>query len=234
MAVSKIAAIYNIWDSEEFLIRSMRTLRVDLFIVVWQEISNYGEHYNPVANIDLSEFSPVLIKYEPDLSKPPGWNERRKRNIGIQEAIKARCTHFLHCDADELHPDFEAAKEAYLLSGKDGSCMPMLTYFGNENLRFENPDNYFVPFIHRLNPGTVAGASPYPFYVDPTRRINTDSVVLLEQFMHHYSWVRNDIERKIRNSTARNNIERSSLLADYRNSAPGFFVPGFGQRLVMV
>lgn len=49
--------------------------------------------------------------------------------------------------------------------------------------------------------------------------------------MHHYSWVRKDIKKKIRNSTARQNLERSSIVSDYRNAKPGYFCKFYGKTL---
>ena len=49
--------------------------------------------------------------------------------------------------------------------------------------------------------------------------------------MHHYSWVRSDYERKIRNSTARTNLERSSILTDLRQAKEGYFVEFYRKTL---
>jgi hypothetical protein len=54
--------------------------------------------------------------------------------------------------------------------------------------------------------------------------------------MHHFSYVRKNIERKINNSSARANILKSKLLEDYNNPevGPGFYVQDFKQRLIEV
>lgn len=236
----KLAAIYNVWDGAELLEASMATVsdHVDLIIVVWQSVSNYGEEYNPMVEVNLAKYDKVLmVKYTPNLSIDPAFNERHKRNLGIDIARQHHCTHFLHMDCDEFYNDFEEAKREYIRSGMDGSVVPIYTYFKSPQYRLKNFDNYYVPFIHKLHPRTTAGAGAYPFYVDPTRKINAGGVRLLREPMHHMSWVRKDIDRKVRNSTARKNIERSDLLKDYRDpdTGPGTILKDYqNQELIEV
>lgn len=238
----KLAAIYNVWDGVEHLRGSMECLKneVDLFVIVWQDVSNFGEKYSPLKEIqdasdDLS-MTVLLQKYTPNVAMGGGYNERRKRNIGLDIAKQHNCTHFFHLDCDEYYPNFAEAKRQYISTGAQGSACKIYTYFKEKTLRCETEDGYFVPFIHALRPDTVAGVKHYPFYVDPTRRINETDVALLHTHMHHYSWVRNDIERKVRNSTAKNGIARGKLLEDYYSPevGEGFYVRDWGKRLVRV
>ena len=232
-----VAAIYNVWDGVELLRGSMETVKADHFIIIWQDKSNYGEKYNPLHEI-LEAIEPFpnlsLIKYEPTITKDRSngrVNEARKRNIGIKTALEQGFTHFLCLDVDEYHPDFEQAKSIYLNSENDGSVMKMWTYFKSPNLRLENPEGYHVPFIHKLTPATTCGNHNYPFRVDPTRAVNTKSVIELPQMMHHYSWVRNDIGRKVRNSSARH---LSQHLEDYQNAEAGMYIGAYAQKLIQV
>lgn len=236
--VLKLAAIYNVWDGEELLKGSIDCIKndVDLFIIVWQDVSNYGEKYDPFPEIlDATEGLKVIYKkFTPEIGI--GFtNEKKKRQEGIDIALREGCTHFIHMDCDEFYQDFNLAKQHFILSGADGSVCPILTYFKLPTLRFENPDNYFVPFIHKLRPETLAGVKEYPFYVDPTRKINVKNVVQLPYFMHHFSYVRRDIERKCRNSSAKMNIEKSDLLKDYHSKVGvGSFIKDFRQKLIQV
>jgi len=223
----KLAAIYNVFDGVELLRGSMNTLRyqVDLFIIVWQDVSNYNEFFNPMPFIDVSGYKEVILhKYNPVIPGSGSSNERNKRNIGLELAKSHGCTHFMHVDVDEYYEDIWKAKASFEKSGAKGSVCKLYTYFKTPTLRFETPDEYYVPFIHALNPDTIAGYSitNYPFWVDPTRRVNEENVVLLEDvFMHHYSWVRKDISLKVRNSSARANFEKTTLLKDYYSESIG-------------
>ncbi len=226
----KLAAIYNVWDGVELLEKSMACLQdeVDLFIVVWQDVSNWGNHYNPMEEVNLSGRNDVvLVKFSPSIRAfeqgQAASLEKNKRNLGIQIAIEHNCTHFLHLDCDEFYDDFSAAKQEYIESGCDGSVARMYTYFKKPIWRLKDFDNYYVPFIHKLTKNTQAGVGKYPYYCDPTRRINTHDVILIDEPMHHMSWIRKDIERKADNSTAKHNIQKSKLLKDHNdpNTGPG-------------
>lgn len=226
----KLAAIYNVWDGVELLEKSMECLRgeVDLFIIVWQDVSNWGNPYNPMDEISLAGRSDVvLVKFSPSIRafewKQAAKLEKSKRNLGLQLAHEHGCTHFLHMDCDEFYADFATAKAEYISSGAEGSVARMYTYFKRPTWRLADFDNYYVPFIHKLKKNTQAGQGRYPYYCDPTRCINTHDVVLIQEPMHHMSWVRKDINRKADNSTAKHNIGRSDLLRDYQdpNTGPG-------------
>lgn len=239
----KLAAIYNVFDGLEWLGKSIFCIKnhVDLVIITYQDVSNYGEKYNNFEIITriLEEQglnNAILYKYSSQMDQSAMYNETLKRQIGIELALKNQCTHFLHIDCDELYYDFERLKQEYIECGLDGSVCEMYTYFKTENFRLEDVDNYFVPFIHKLHTETSCGIrNNYPYYVDPTRRINCEDVTLLKSGkMHHYSWVRDDINLKIRNSSAKLNIEKSQLLSDYLNleCKEGYFLKDFGQKLV--
>ena len=238
MNIEQLAAIYNAFDGIELLHGSMSTVKADHFIIVWQDVSNFGERYNPLPEIEeaIKDFSNVhLIQYNPEVTK--GYktgmvNEARKRNLGIQKAIKLNCTHFLILDVDEYHPEFELAKQAYLYSGKEGSVLPMWTYFKSPTLRLERPETYYVPFIHKLTKDSrVGNYIEYPYRVDHTRAVNTKSVSLLDHYMHHYSWVRRDITLKARNSSARHLAQH---LEDYHNAKAGMYLGCYAQKLIEV
>jgi hypothetical protein len=232
----KLAAIYNVWDGEELLKGSVDCVKdhVEAIIIVYQETSNYGEVYCPVfPEFNLKKI--YFVKYIPG----PGngrHNEARKRNLGIAVAKGLKCTHFLHMDCDEYYSDFEVGKRCYIDSGSEGSVCKMWTYFKKPTLRFEQPDNYYVPFIHRLSTQTTSGFRGYPFYVDPTRAVNTCDVKEMPIYMNHFSWVRSNIDRKVHNSSARGNILASDLLRDYRSpdTGPGSYIKDFGQKLIEV
>lgn len=236
----RLAALYNLWDGEELLTGSMRSVKdsVDLFIIVYQDISNFGEQYNPLAHLPVEEmdkeFEIVWIKFDP-LVVHGMQNEIRKRNIGINVARNLGCTHFIHMDCDEYYfpESFSFAKRYFERIGCLGSVVQLFTYFKSAELRQENIDSYYAPFIHALSETTIAGSPVYPFYVDPTRKINCPNVIQLPITMQHYSWVRKDIHRKARNSSAKKNIERSSLMADWETAQEGSIVNG-GNKLIKV
>lgn len=246
----KLAAIYNAWDGIELLKGSIDCIKdhVDVVIIVYQKTSNFGEAYNPLPEINRmingsiwNQVGTPFITLKEFVPEKIGgmFNEKEKRNIGLRVAREFGCTHFLHLDCDEYYKNFAEAKKMYIDSGKKGSVCKLYTYFKHPTYRFANADNYFVPFIHKLTPETVAGGQSYPFYVDPTRKINETDVTELPIFMHHFSYIRRNIDRKVRNSSAKKNIEQSSVMEDYysevlKTRPEGFFIKFFEQSLIVV
>jgi len=221
----KLAAIYNVWDGVELLSGSMKSVAdgVDLFIIVFQKVSNTGEIFDPTPWIHtVNHKQMLLIEYRPDIGliNNPGQHERNKRNLGLNIAREHGCSHFLHMDCDEYYMDFTGLVNKFKSRNITTSVCNIHSYFKSPTLRLENLDNYYVPFIHVLDEHTTAGKvsqKNYGMYVDPTRTINTGDFPGIIGTMHHFTWIRNEIERKVRNSTAVNNIMRSNLLDDYNS-----------------
>lgn len=246
----KLVAIYNTWGDFDLLQHSIKNIRplVDAIIVVFSRTSNYGEELvgKDGSNIDewLDAGCPVwFVRKEPDNKINPMQNETDKRNFGLDFAKSMkRFTHFLTIDADELyeHEPFLKEKERFNNSNIKGLVCLCQTYFKSPTLTI-GLDRTLVPFIHELTP-TIQHAfnRSYPFawrgrdiFIDPTRSLNISSGVEMSGLiMHHYSWVRKDIEIKIRNSTARANIERSTLRKDFALAKEGYFVEYYGKTLI--
>lgn len=238
----RLAAIYNLFDGIELLKYSINSIKssIDEFIFVYQTTSNFGEKYDPYPEIleTLKETgikNHLFVYFEPTI-KAGQKNETQKRQLGIDYAKQLNCTHFIQMDCDECYKDFGKAKELYINSGFNGSVCKIYTYFKKPKLRFENPDGYFVPFIHKLNENTVTGSSKYPFYCDKTRQINEENIIELPVFMHHFSWIRSNIGMKARNSSANVNILRGDLLEYYHNSdtGAGSYIKDYEQKLIEV
>lgn len=238
----KLAAIYNVWDGVELLKGSIDQLDVDLIIIVWQDISNFGEYFDPMERIradGIDKPNVIFEKYTPGI-KTGFKNEIEKRQLGLEIAKKNGCTHFLHLDCDEYYDkeEFKKAKEYFLRSGHKGSACKMWTYFKDPTFRLETPEGYYVPFIHELQSNTRI-SKIYPYYVDPTRRINQTDVIELNLFMHHFSWVRENIDRKVNNSSAKSNLLRGTLLNDYHSTnlfsnPSGYYLKDFDKRIKLV
>lgn len=206
----KLAAIYNVWDGDELLQGSINSIRdqVDTVIVIYQHISNYGEVYQP----DLSIISGIDIKhfYEPVLSRGGSWNETRKRNAGLEIAKASGCTHFICMDCDEYYQGEDFAEIKAAAMGYDGTAGKMFTYYKHPTDQLTPVEGYYVPLIHKIYDNTRLGSREYPVYADPTRRVSpVKSFYKFDRpVMHHFSYVRKDIMRKVRNSSARDNIAR--------------------------
>ena len=239
----KLCAIYICWSDWDILKYSLKNIEplVDGVIIVGSYYSNFGEFCDiPV------EFHGMMHIREPQF-KSARESETDKRNFGLQLARKAGYTHFLTMDADEFYEPEEFLREKEWFKsdyckntktvGVVGYCQ---TYFKSPKLTIGN-DVTLVPFIHELTP-TIKHEfnrnypyawSKHQIRIDPTRSFNINSGVLMSEItMHHMSWVRKDYNRKIRNSTARTNLERSCILTDLLHAKEGGFCEYYQKPLV--
>ena len=235
----RLALIYNVWDDHDWLMQSINH-HVNLaegIIVVYSNTSNFGEISNQFNT------GGVFYQLEPDLMLSPSENERRKRNYGLQLAKSQGYTHFLMIDADEFYDpvSFLAQKERIFKNDIAGTVCRTKVYFSKPTLTI-GFDTTLVPFIHKLTPSLRFEWNtryPYAFEgakkdirIDPTRQLNINSgVEMINLVMHHYSWVRKDYAKKIRNSSARINIERSTVLTDLSNAKAGYYCEFYGKHL---
>ena len=95
-----------------------------------------------------------------------------------------------------------SAKKSIYYTGIKGTVVSMKTYFGTPEYQIKPDESYFVPFICQIDENTYLGDWDNGFYCDPTRKPNQKAILLIDLHMHHYSWVRNDVKRKIDNSSA--------------------------------
>lgn len=239
--VMKLCAIYNVWDDWDLLFYSISNISelVDGVIVVYSETSNYGE-----KSILPKEFigNCQLFNREPQFSHPMN-SETDKRNFGLNIARSEGYTHFLMMDADEFYNpvEFLKAKERFHVEPDlNGLVCQLQCYFKSPTLTI-GIESTRVPFIHKLTPTIKHEFNRnYPFAwerheirIDPTRSLNINSGVQFttDVTMHHYSWLRKDYSKKIRNSTARANIEKSTIMQDLLLAKEGYFVKFYGKVL---
>jgi len=234
----KIVAIINFWDGEllPYSINNWKKCSIDP-MVIYSNTSNYGEitdndSYLNWIGVDLK------FKCEPLNSLSPRDNETRKRNFGLEKARQLGYTHFITADCDEF---YEADKVKLFHVEHRGTVVRSKVYFKSPKLTI-GYDTTLVPFIHALTPGLQHCFNKnYPFAwegrkirIDPTRslNINRDVVMNEEIICHHYSYVRKDIQQKLRNSTARDNIQKSSILTDLGYAKAGYFCEFYKATLI--
>ena len=236
----KLCAIYNVWADWDILEYSLKNIEplVDGVIIVGSTKSNFGEYYPIPEN-----FRDRVAIREPQF-KTARESETDKRNFGLDLARWAGFTHFLTIDADEFYdPEkFILAKKLVDDTGLVGLVCTCTTYFKSPTLTI-GLDVTLVPFIHELTPTikhTFNRNYPYAWNgpqirIDPTRSLNIDDgVFMVDITMHHMSWVRADIKRKMRNSTAKANLERSTILQDYQQAKEGYYCQFYGKVLTRV
>jgi hypothetical protein len=238
-----LSVIVNAWaDTAELLPHCINNYLpvCDNVIVVYSNQSNRG-NVIPFM-IPFGHEKVKYFQYEPVMSLTPLQNETRKRNFGIQKAKELEATHFLMSDADEFYEQasFEKEKERMEALNLNGLVCKLLVYIKEPTLSCE--DHTLVPFIHKLLPNTCVGVFKYyPYaidrqgnaHIDPSRRINyTSRIEMSSAIMHHYSYVRQNIELKIENSSANLRKSAQAIRDELRDAKPGYLSKLYHRELV--
>ena len=233
----KLGVSYTVFeDSIELLPYALKAIRpeVEYISVVYQMVSNSGEKASPQFRDELARLRTEglidrLDFYIPDLQQSAAFNELQKRNIGLTLSRQANCTHHMATDSDEFftHAQFELIKKDLRENISEAQFAQMKTFYKLPTEEITPPDEYFVPLFYAITPTTqyVLNA-PTPVVVDPTRSISTTHYRIFkreEVEMYHMSYVRKDIEKKLRNSSAVVNFAHiiPTLVAAYKKWQPG-------------
>lgn len=207
----------------------------DAVIVVWSQMSNHWNKNDAVLEFILkSSYDDRVIfeQLEPARHLQPLANETRKRNQGIDIARRKGFTHFILADADEfyLHDEMNAEKEKFSNPYLNGLVHPLKVYIGKPT--YWTNDHTLVAGIHKLDPTLFCGTFPaYPFafdefghaHIDPSRRLPfLKGIEMSTVYMHHYSYVRKNIDLKIGNSSANLKRSRNTIYEEIRNIKPGY------------
>ena len=211
----KFGISYSIFDGEELLEASIKQIRnlVDYINVVYQEVSWNGKFKNHnlrnyLENLKNKGLIDEIILFEPDISLPAGTNELNKRNVGLKFAIDKKCTHFMCMDTDEfyIHDEFKRMQESIIENNIDFAFCPILNYGTKPTLRMKKLGFYAVALFAKINKASKLGASSLKICLcDPTRVIklkkNTKSFFFCDIQMHHLTYVRNDLNIKLKASS---------------------------------
>jgi hypothetical protein len=226
----KLGVSYNVFDGEELLEGSIKQIRseVDYISIVYQEISNFGDKCNegllPLLHDLISKkLIDEIYKYEP-INTGGYKNELNKRNVGLELSRKNGCTHHMSIDTDEYYDtnQFKFLKDVVDSGDYDSSACQMITYYNSPLYRLEPKEEYFVSLIFKIRNNTQYCNTQFPVIVDPTRKMNTSRCKIFtrdEIEMHHMSYVRKDIQKKVNNSSAKTNfINNIATFVEYFKS----------------
>jgi hypothetical protein len=215
--MTKLGIAYNIFDdSIELLEKSILSVRnvADYITVIYQDISNMGNQSEINLKELLTEYKgkgliDSFYLYKPQLNAPiPHINEMNKRNMGLYVCQGEGCTHFMSMDSDEFYKEDELKKvlDVMVEGNYDSSACQLQTYWKSGQWVLNPPEEYYVSLIYKIRNGVdfVLGHN-FPVLVDPTRRMNPGNCKVFtrdEIEMHHASYVRNDIAKKLFNSSS--------------------------------
>lgn len=214
----------------------------DGVIVVWSVNSNHWQKDERIFDFVVShDYQNVLFWQAEPISGTPLMNETRKRNEGINVARNGGYTHFILADADEF---YEAElmieeKKRFDNPALNGLVHKLKVYIGKPTLWCE--DHTLVCGIHKLERNTYCGNfKEYPYaydaagkaHIDPSRRLNfLNGIEESKAYMHHFSYVRKDINLKIENSSANLKRSRHVIYEELVNAKPGYISKLYHQPL---
>lgn len=235
--VMRLCAIFICWADWDWLDHSVENISplVDGIIIVASEKSNYGE-VSPIPDkwkLKVAVCEPVLHY--------PAHEETRKRNSGLDLARDLLYTHFIMMDADEIYDskEFLREKQRFIDNPNLAGLVCRTQVFVKSPTLTIGYDTTLVPFIQKITPDlrhefnqkfpyawTDTDGVPFTkkrrIRIDPTRSTSAMSGIEWSDItMFHYSWVRTDYARKIRNSTARPNIEKMNLAQKFPHLKEG-------------
>lgn len=215
---TRIALLYTAWtgDDMEMLQRSIEQHlpHVDRVFIWYQDKSNTGELADNSKFIDLAydllnNCNVFTAYFTPLLGKSTKENERIKHNLMIQEAKKQGFTHFIMAACDHFYSKetFDYCKNWVKENDTDVILTKMITYYKNPEWALWPLESYYMPFIHKMYPGTeISATAKYPVLVDPSVKVNTFNNIIIpgekHAILHHYSMIRPDIEKKFRNAAS--------------------------------
>lgn len=234
----RLCSIINVWvDAKELLPFCLENhLRFcDHVIVVWSMKSNHENYDDSILPFIVNyknDGNVTFHQLEPVQGLTPLANETRKRNYGIDVAIKSGFTHFIIADQDEFYESnrMNEEKKRFENPNLNGLVHPLKVYIKSPTLWCG--DHTLVPGIHRLTKDVcVASFKQYPFaydiqgnaHIDPSRRPHFfTGIEMSEVFCHHFSYLRKDINLKIDNSSANLKRSRQVIYDELRDAKPGY------------
>lgn len=228
----KIGVSYNLYDGEELLEGSIKCIRneVDYISVVYQTVSNFGnpcdENLVPLLEKLKDEgLIDELFEYNPKINKGGHYNEITKRNIGVSLSLGQNCTHHMSMDSDEYYllEQFKYMKKVVDEGNYNSSACQLQTYYKEPIYRLDPPEDYYVSLLFKINQNSEYSMSNrLPVLVDPTRCMAPGNCKIFtreELEMHHFSYIRKNVRRKLQNSSAVVNFnDRLDKLVEYHTN----------------
>lgn len=236
----KTGVSYNVFDGVELLEDSINHIResVDYISVVFQTTSYYGEKLSEneisiVESLSKNGLIDDLFYFELNKSKSIHQNQLDKRNKGRDLAKNNDCTHYMSLDCDEFYitNDFNKLVEYHKNNPNVITYLPLVAYYKDtkyliDSSKYMDGDLFvsgFFPVKYKFILNHMSTVK-----VDPTRKVGVSSDVSVKVLdsnfikMHHLSYVRKDIYKKINNAASKlrygNNIKHfNNVLECYLN-----------------
>jgi hypothetical protein len=207
----RLGISYAVFEGEELLepvVRGIRPL-VSHVSVVYQPVSYHGNPCAPglvpaLEGLLARGVIDELVRFDSDLSLVCKANEAGVRNLGLECSRRAGCTHHISADVDEFYVPEQLAFVMAAMGGHDSSIVPIVNYYKRPVWRIEPLQGHRVSFIHPVGVSYDLSSEP-PLSLDRSRRLSSWAACRVfephELVVHHMSFVRRDIRRKLANNS---------------------------------
>lgn len=204
----KLGISYMVFDGSELLKFAVASIRkhVDFISVVYQTTSYFGNPADPELVPNVQALEGVVDKTvccQPNLKLHHKVNELNYRNVGLQLSREAGCTHHISADVDEFYRPEELERAKGLMEGYDYSIAPYEYYYKDPSWLVVPCQNLITSFMHTVD-NEYEMNKEFPFGIETTRKLKTAGKCKTfskdEFIVHHMSYVRKDIRRKLANS----------------------------------
>lgn len=207
----KLGVSFNVFDGYEVFYPIVKEYRkfCSHINIVYQTTSNFG---NPINGAMLALINKLIKEgcidsvypYTPNLKLKPKYNEICKRNIGLNIAKEAGCTHFLSADCDEFYKAEEVEKAKQLIEDKnyDSTACEITSFYKTPEYCWE--ENFFVPFIYKIDERVFKENANFVLS-DATRKMEQKKIYCFKREeiqMYHLSYVRNNLLDKLTNGSS--------------------------------
>lgn len=178
-----------------------------------------------------------IVEIKLDMTKEPRVQETDKRNILIQDAEDHDCSHCLVIDSDEYYTKkaFDYGLQQIDEHDYEMTYCQYVNYYHDycHYLKYPFSDGMYVPWVSKTRWRHFYDCSDFPKPSDPTRRfVRTEEVTgpdgkktkrVLGEYhifewnevkMHHLSWLRADIRKKLENWSSKKVFKNYDDLID--------------------
>ena len=224
----KLGISYMVFDGAEFINYAINSIRsqADFISVVYQTTSYFGNKASPEQFDELKKANAdKIIHVEPDLTIHHKINELNYRNLGLKLSKEAGCTHHISADIDELYlpNQLEYAKNNF--EDNDCSIVNYDTYYKEPTYLIVPDQKLEVTFIHKIDNEYEINSNPVFKKIETTRRHKNSNKVKIykkEEFtVHHMSYVRKDIRKKLENSDNGRFYKIDNFIEDFNKYKAG-------------
>ncbi len=222
----KLGISYVVFEGEELLPFLLPIIRpdVDFISICYQELSYYGEPASPdllplLHELKAKGLIDQLILFEQNLSYPRVVNEINCRNLGIIKSRQVGCTHHISADVDEFYDPTQLRYAKKVMEEEEYECSiaSLINYYKDPTYMIVPSQGHMVSLIQSIDcVFDINTKSKVMHHIDPTRKPVPNEkcrVFLLDEIvMHHMTFVRKNIRKKVMNSSNFYRVDREQFL----------------------